>query len=222
MARTWILKQRPTGALSAGLFALEDRPAMPLHDGQVGETLFVSSAAGAVGSTVVQIAKALGLRVIGSAGGPEKCAAVAKLGADAVLDYRTGDLFRRLGEAAPDGIGIYFDNVGTDHLAAAIDHIRLHMRVVLCGMIAGYGGDALLSIKDPMRLVAKRIHIKGHFVPDYFAERSRFHADMCEWFRQGLLTCPVNIHHGIEPMPEAFLSLYRGGTVGKVLVRLGD
>jgi NADPH-dependent curcumin reductase CurA len=193
-----------------------------LHAGaaQPGETLFVSSAAGAVGSAVVQIAKASGMRVIGSAGGPEKCAAVHALGADAMIDYKQGDLSRQLAAAAPDGIDAYFDNVGSDHLAAALDNARMHMRITVCGMISGYGGKADLVIAEPMRLVAKRIRLHGHFAPDYYPQRAKFHADMRGWYRSGALTCPVRIYDGLASMPEAFLSLYRGGTVGKVVVRL--
>ena len=193
-----------------------------LHAGEAkpGETLFVSSAAGAVGSAVVQIARAIGMRVIGSAGGPEKCARVRDFGADAAVDYKKGDLSRRLAEVAPEGIDVYFDNVGGDHLAAALDNARMSMRVTVCGMISGYGDKADLVIREPMRLVAQRIRFQGHFAPDYYPQRAKFLEDMRGWYRDGALACPVKVYEGLENMPEAFFSLYRGGAVGKVVVKL--
>lgn len=190
-------------------------------EAEPGQTLFVSSAAGAVGSTVVQIGKAIGLRVIGSAGGAEKCARVLDLGADAVIDYKApNNLSEKLAQSAPDGIDVYFDNVGGDHLAAAIDNARMGMRVTLCGMIAGYGGKAEMRIENPMRLVARRIRLQGFIAPDYYHLRPKFIEDMEGWFKSGALTCPTTIHEGLENVPAAFCSLFRDGGVGKVLVRL--
>ena len=109
---------------------------LQIAEAKPGETVFVSAAAGAVGSTVVQIAKAKGMTVIGSAGGAEKCDWVRSLGADAVIDYKGGkSVVDALGEAAPDGIDVYFDNVGGDHLDAALAHAKLHARFAICGMI---------------------------------------------------------------------------------------
>ena len=191
-------------------------------EGKAGETLFVSSAAGAVGSVVVQIAKAIGMRVIGSAGGPEKCAAVRALGADATIDYKApGELSAKLKAAAPGGVDLYYDNVAGDHLAAAIDNARPHMRVTLCGMISGYGRQVDLCIREPMRLVSQRIRLQGYFAPDYYHLRPRFLSDMRGWLKSGALTCPTIVHEGLETVPDAFVSLFAGGGgVGKVLVRL--
>ena len=193
-----------------------------LHTGQAkrGETLFVSSAAGAVGSVVVQIAKATGMRVIASAGGAEKCDAVRALGADATIDYKAGDLSARLAEAAPEGIDVTFDNVGGDHLAAAIDNARQNMRVTLCGMISGYANASEMVIPQPMRLIAKRIRLLGHYAPDHYAHRGQFLDDMRRWYAAGELSCPTRVFDGLDTMPQALLSLYEGASVGKVLVRL--
>jgi NADPH-dependent curcumin reductase CurA len=193
-----------------------------LGAGKAGETVFVSSAAGAVGTAVVQIAKAVGMRVVGSAGGPDKCKAVRDLGADAMVVYKApGDLSAKLAKAAPAGIDLYFDNVAGDHLAAAIDNARTHIRVTLCGMISGYGRAGELCIRDPMRLVSQRIRLQGYFAPDYYHLRPKFLADMRGWLRSGALACPTVVHEGLESMPNAFVSLFAGGGgVGKMLVRL--
>ncbi len=126
-----------------------------------GDIVFVSAAAGAVGSAVVQIAKAKGMKVIGSAGGAEKCEFVESLGADAVVDYKAQPILKGLAAAAPDGIDVYFDNVGGDHLDAAFALARQNARFAICGMIEGYNAAEPMSFRFIMRVIAMRIRVQG-------------------------------------------------------------
>src|SRR6478735_5562786 len=135
---------------------------------KAGDIVFVSAAAGAVGSAVVQIAKAKGMTVIGSAGGADKCEFVRSLGADQVIDYRAGPILKGLAAAAPDGIDVYFDNVGGDHLDAALAAARKDARFAICGMIEGYNTGEPTSLRFAMRIISARIAIKGFIVFDYF------------------------------------------------------
>src|SRR5581483_2391254 len=126
-----------------------------------GDIVFVSAAAGAVGSAVVQIAKTKGMTVIGSAGGAEKCEFVRSLGADQVVDYKAGSILKGLAAAAPDGIDIYFDNVGADHLDAAFAIARNNARFAICGMIEGYNAKEPMAFRFIQRIIAARIQLKG-------------------------------------------------------------
>jgi NADPH-dependent curcumin reductase CurA len=188
---------------------------------KAGDTLFVSAAAGAVGSAVVQIAKILGLRVIGSAGGPGKCALVRELGADAVIDYKTeGTLAEKLAAAAPDGIDVYFDNVGGAHLDAALGAARDHARFAMCGMIETYNAPHPAAIANIMRVVRSRIRMQGFIIFDYNHRIGEFHAQMGQWMMAGLIRSDETIYEGLREMPRAFLDLFSGGNLGKALVRL--
>src|SRR5690349_133802 len=129
-----------------------------------GDIVFVSAAAGAVGSAVVQIAKAKGMTVIGSAGGAEKCEFVRSLGADQVVDYKAAPILKGLASAAPDGIDVYFDNVGGDHLDAAFALARNNARFAICGMIEGYNNAQPTSLRFIMRIIAARIRLQGFIV----------------------------------------------------------
>ncbi len=186
-----------------------------------GDTVFVSAAAGAVGSTVVQIAKARGMTVIGSAGGAEKCAWVKSLGADAVIDYKSGvPVVKALGEAAPKGIDVYFDNVGGEHLDAALAHARMHARFAVCGMIDVYNSGAATELRYLARLIGNRIQIRGFIVSDYFDRREEFVAEMGALAAAGTLKREETVHEGLDAMPDAFLGLFLGGNRGKMLVRV--
>ncbi len=185
-----------------------------------GDVVFVSAAAGAVGSTVVQIAKAKGMTVIGSAGGPEKCAWVRSLGADAMIDYKAGDVVQALAEAAPDGIDVYFDNVGGDHLDAALLAARLDARFAICGMIDIYNEGRPQSLSYLFKVIGARIAIKGFLVGDHLARAADFYADMGRWKAEGRLTRQDTVHDGLEAAPKAFLGLFTGGNKGKMLVRV--
>jgi NADPH-dependent curcumin reductase CurA len=185
-----------------------------------GDVVFVSAAAGAVGSAVVQIAKAKGMRVIGSAGGAEKCAWVRELGADAAIDYKAGPLVKALHEAAPDGIDVYFDNVGGEHLDAALAVARNNARFAICGMIEGYNGAEPHAFRYMMRVIAARIRLQGFIYTDYLASMGEFYRDMGGWVASGQVTSRETIRNGIEAMPEAFLDLFRGANMGKMLVKV--
>lgn len=186
-----------------------------------GDVLFVSAAAGAVGSAVVQIGRIKGMTVIASAAGAEKCAALHAWGAHATIDrLAPGTMREKLAAAAPAGITAYFDNVGGDHLDAAIDSARIGARIALCGMVGGYGAGDRLELPQPMRLVMKRLRIRGFAEPDYDHRHAEFHDDMLRWTLSGELVSAETVHDGIESMPAALISLLGGGNLGKMLVRL--
>jgi len=187
-----------------------------------GEIVFISGAAGAVGSVAGQIAKARGCTVIGSAGSPEKVAWLRELGFDHAFDYKTADLRAELAEAAPDGIELYFDNVGGDHLQAALGALRPHGRVVACGMISRYNDERPLPGPTNLTLVVgKRLRMQGFIVSDH---RERFPAILAElgsWLRDGTVVSRETVADGIESAPGAFIGLMRGENFGKMLVRIG-
>jgi len=185
-----------------------------------GDVVFVSAAAGAVGSAVVQIAKAKRMTVIGSAGGEAKCAFVRSLGADQVVDYKAGPILKGLAAAAPDGIDVYFDNVGGDHLDAAFALARNDARFAICGMIEGYNAREPMSFRFIQRIIAARIQLKGFLVFDYFPRIEEFYRDMGPWVADGTVKSRETVVEGLESMPDAFLGLFRGANVGKMLVRL--
>ncbi len=185
-----------------------------------GDTLFVSAAAGAVGSAVVQIAKVKGMTVIGSAGGEEKCAWVRELGADAVIDYKSGPVAKALAAAAPKGIDVYFDNVGGDHLDAAFASARQNARFAICGMIDNYNGGEPPTFRYITRVIAARIMMKGFIYTDFMGQMGDFYRDMGGWIASGQVRSRETVREGLEAMPEAFLDLFRGGNIGKMLVRV--
>ena len=187
---------------------------------EAGDIVFVSAAAGAVGSAVVQIAKAKGMTVIGSAGGAEKAAWVRELGADAAIDYKAGPIVGQLLEAAPKGIDVYFDKVGGDHLDAAFAAARQNARFAICGMIEDYNTGSNHAFRYIMRIIAARIMLKGFIYTDYLAELSDFYRDMGGWVASGQVKSRQTVRDGIESMPDAFLDLFRGANMGKMLVRL--
>ena len=189
-----------------------------------GDTVFVSAAAGAVGSAVVQIAKAKGMTVIGSAGGADKCALVRSLGADAVVDYRAGPvlkgLVRALKEVGKDGIDVYFDNVGGGHLDAAFALANRDSRFAICGMIEAYNKAEPTQLRFIMRIIAMRIRLKGFIVFDYQPRMQEFLAEMVPWVKSGKVKSEETVVEGLETTPEAFLGLFSGQNRGKMLVKL--
>jgi NADPH-dependent curcumin reductase CurA len=185
-----------------------------------GDAVFVSAAAGAVGSAVVQIAKAKGMRVIGSAGGEDKCAFVRTLGADQVIDYRAGSILKSLAAAAPDGIDVYFDNVGGSHLDAALAVARNNARFAICGMIEGYNQTEPTSLRFIGRIIAARIRLQGFLVFDYQSKMDDFYRDMGAWLKSGTVTSRETVAEGLDNMPKAFLGLFSGANTGKMLVKL--
>jgi len=187
-----------------------------------GETVFVSGAAGAVGSTAGQMAKIAGCRVVGSAGSEEKLAWLDELGFDAAFNYRERSAREELAELAPDGIDIYFDNVGGDHLEAAIGALRTHGRIVACGSISRYNDvEPAPGPRNMFMVVTKRISIQGYIISDHFDRFGDFHAQAQEWFRDGRLRYRETVIEGIENAPSAFLGLLRGENIGKMLVKVG-
>jgi NADPH-dependent curcumin reductase CurA len=188
---------------------------------KAGDVMFVSAAAGAVGSAVVQIGKILGLTVIGSAGGAEKCALVRELGADHVIDYQApGSLADKLAGAAPGGIDVYFDNVGGTHLDAALGAAKDHARFAMCGMIATYNDDDLPGLRNMTRIVRARIRMQGFIIFDYNHRIGEFHSQMGRWISEGRIRSDETIREGLASTPAAFLELFSGGNTGKMLVRL--
>ncbi|OQW44813.1 MAG: NADP-dependent oxidoreductase [Proteobacteria bacterium SG_bin6] len=188
---------------------------------QSGDTVFVSAAAGAVGSTVVQIARAKGMRVIGSAGGADKCAWVKALGADAVIDYKAeGSLVKALAAAAPEGIDVYFDNVGAEHLDAALAVAKERARFAICGMIDIYNDGKPTELRYLARVIGARLTIKGFIVSDFMSRAGEFYRDMAGWLQAGQLHREETVVNGLGEMPEAFLGLFSGQNKGKMLDRV--
>jgi NADPH-dependent curcumin reductase CurA len=185
-----------------------------------GDIVFVSAAAGAVGSAVVQIAKAKGMTVIGSASGAAKCDFVRSLGADAAIDYRAGSILKLLRDAAPDGIDVYFDNVGGDHLDAAFARARLNARFALCGMISGYNNREPQQFRYIIRMIAMRIMMKGFLYGDYVPRMGEFYREMGELIASGKVKPRDTVFDGIEGAADAFLGLFTGANTGKMLVKI--
>ena len=185
-----------------------------------GDIVFVSASAGAVGSAVVQIAKAKGMIVIGSAGGPDKCDFVKSLGADEVIDYKAGPVVKALMAAAPKGIDVYFDNVGGDHLDAALAVARKDARFAMCGMIDGYNSGEPTSLRYFMRIIAMRIRLQGFIYTDYLGNLGDFYRDMGTMMAAGQLKSRDTVVEGLDQTFDAFLGLFTGANTGKMLVRL--
>jgi NADPH-dependent curcumin reductase CurA len=184
---------------------------------EAGETIYVSGAAGAVGSTAVQIATLKGLRALGSAGSDEKVEWLRSLGVEA-FNYKE----TRAGEALADGIDVYFDNVGGDHLEAALSALRTFGRVVACGAISRYNDER--PEPGPRNLgfvVSKRLRVQGFIVTDHLARFGEFLREVGPWVAEGKLQYRETVLDGIENVPAAFSGLFRGDNTGKMLVRVG-
>jgi NADPH-dependent curcumin reductase CurA len=188
---------------------------------QPGDRVWVSAAAGAVGSVAAQLAKARGAAlVIGSAGGAEKARYLTgKLGLDAAVDYRAGDLAGQLRAVAPDGVDLYFDNVGGDHLEAALDLLSVGGRVAVCGMISGYGKPPQPAPGNLTQLIVKRLRLEGFLVLDHLYRRAAFEEEVRPLVESGTMRSEVTVFDGLESAPHALLSLLDGAKVGKALVR---
>lgn len=191
---------------------------------QDGETVFVSGAAGAVGSIVGQIAKIRGCRVLGSAGSAAKVDWLRNtLGFDHAFDYHEGDLLGQLQRGAPQGIDVYFDNVGGDHLQAAIAHMKPFGRLPLCGMISQYNNtEPAPGPNNLVMAVGKQLTLQGFIVSSFMGEAQRFYADMGPWVADGRIRYQETVHDGVEQAPEAFMGLFKGANTGKMVVRLSD
>jgi hypothetical protein len=188
-----------------------------------GETVVVSAASGAVGSAVGQIAKIKGCRAVGIAGSPEKCDHVVReLGFDACVNYRKGDLLASLKEACPDGIDVYFENVGGDVLGAVMSLLNLNARIPLCGLISEYNATEPVPGPNLRPLLFNRVLVKGFIVSDHMARLGDFLRDAGGWVREGRLKYREDVVVGLEKAPEAFIGLLQGKNFGKLLVRVGE
>ncbi|HEY3738518.1 MAG TPA: NADP-dependent oxidoreductase [Bryobacteraceae bacterium] len=190
---------------------------------KAGETVLVSGAAGAVGSVVGQIAKIKGCRAIGIAGGPEKCAwLVHELGFDAAVDYKSEDVSKALRAAAPNGIDVYFDNVGGDILDIALTQINMHARIVICGAISQY--NTTTGVKGPsnyLSLLVNRASMTGMLVFDYASRYAEAGAEMAGWLTAGTLKSREQIvKGGVAAFPDALLMLFRGENTGKLVLEV--
>jgi NADPH-dependent curcumin reductase len=196
---------------------------------QAGETVVVAAATGAVGSVVGQLARLKGARVVGIAGGADKCRhAVEQLGFDACVDHRAPNLKSRLAEACPDGIDVYFENVGGDVLDAVLPLLNLHARMPLCGFIAHYNQDPHEQAMDkrPQLLATvlqKRVRMQGFIILDHYKDRfESFQRDMSKWVGEGRITLMEDIVDGLDQAPNALIGLLQGRNFGKLVVRVAD
>jgi NADPH-dependent curcumin reductase CurA len=189
---------------------------------KAGETIVVSGAAGAVGATVGQIAKIKGCRVVGIAGGPEKCAFLMdELGFDAAVDYKTGDLRKALKEACPNGIDVYFDNVGGEIMDTCLALIALHARIVICGAISQYNNTT--PVKGPanyLSLLVNRARMQGMVVFDYADRYGVAAREMAGWMAAGKLKGREDVVEGLETFPETLLKLFSGENFGKLVLKI--
>jgi NADPH-dependent curcumin reductase CurA len=188
-----------------------------------GETVLVSTAAGAVGSIAGQIAKLSGCRVVGTTRG-DKCRwIVDELGFDAAVDYTQGDFERALKAACPNGIDVYFDNTGGEILAAALRRMNVYGRVACCGAVSQYNtaSPAPGPFGVPGFLVTKRIRMEGFVVMDFYGRRAQAEAALARWLEDGRLKAPVDIVEGFENMPSALADMFAGKNRGKLMVRVG-
>jgi NADPH-dependent curcumin reductase CurA len=194
-----------------------------------GDTVVVAAATGAVGAVVGQLARLRGARVVGIAGGSEKCRyAVEELGLDACIDRRQGQLQERLASACPDGIDIYFENVGGDVLTAVLPLLNLGARVPVCGYIAHYN-HPLPSLQQDLRtqllatVLQKRVHMQGFIILDHYAARfDRFLGDMTQWISAGQVHLREDRVDGLEQAPAAFIGMLEGRNFGKLIVDLSE
>ena len=194
-----------------------------IGDLRVGDTVFISAAAGAVGSAAGRFAKLLGAsRVVGSAGGPSKVAQlVDELGYDDAFDYRAESPKEAVPRLLPDGVDVYFDNVGGAHLVAALHNMSIGGRVALCGMISQYSQDGRgEDINNLIEAVLRRVTIRGFIVRDHEDMREEFETTVASWLRSGEVQALQTVTDGIDHAVDAFLGMLRGGNIGKALVRL--
>lgn len=192
---------------------------------RAGDTVLVSAAAGAVGSIVGQLARINGCRVVGVAGGEEKCAYVTDtLGFDACVDYKSPDLRRAIRTACPDGIDLYFDNVGGAVLETALANLAMHARIVICGAISQYNAEGVTPGPSTyMALLVRRATMTGFLVFDHVAEYRTARARMARWVAEGRVIAPETIVAGsVGDFHEVFLRLFRGDNLGKLILDISE
>ena len=196
-------------------FGLQD-----LGKPESGETLLISSAAGPVGATCGQIGKTLGLTVVGLAGGAEKCAYLTELGFDAVIDYKAeSDLAAAMAAACPDGVDIYFDNVGGEMLDAAILTMKPKGRIVVSGQVSEYNQETPTGIRQTTRFITHRLRMEGLVVYDYAKQFPEAQAAIAGLIRDGKLSYKEDISSGIEDAPRDYAALFAGANFGRRLIK---
>jgi NADPH-dependent curcumin reductase CurA len=191
---------------------------------KAGETVVVSGAAGAVGMTVGQVAKHLGCRVVGIAGGEDKCRfVVEELGFDACIDYKAGPVQAGLKQHCPQGVDVYFDNVGGDILDAVLTRINMKARIVICGAISQY--NATEAVKGPanyLALLVNRARMEGMLVTDYAARYPEGVATLARWMKEGSFKSREHIVEGFDNFPSTLLMLFKGENLGKLVLKVAD
>jgi NADPH-dependent curcumin reductase CurA len=205
-----------------GMTGLTAWAGLNLVEAKAGDVIYISGAAGAVGSVAGQLAKLRGCKVIGSAGSMEKIKFLREeCGFDAAFNYKTGPVLEQLNLAAPEGIDVYFDNVGGESLEAALSALRLHGRIIACGGISGYNNTMPQS--GPANLFAittKRLTMKGLIVMDWLDRQNEFEKEVGGYFREGKLKHKETVVVGIEKAVDAFIGLFQGENMGKMVVKL--
>jgi NADPH-dependent curcumin reductase CurA len=187
-----------------------------------GEQVFVSTAGGAVGSVAAQIAKIKGCYVVGSTGSDDKAAWLKDVvGLDAVINYKKEPIRRALEAATPKGIDVYFENVGGDHLDAALLRMNVHGRIPVCGMISTYNGGGE-PVRGLSNIIYRRVTLQGFVASDFGHLQAQFVADMTRWLKEGRLKFQETILDGFERAPEGLIGLFEGRNAGKMLIRVAD
>ncbi|MEO0033688.1 MAG: hypothetical protein RIS94_3446 [Pseudomonadota bacterium] len=193
---------------------------------QPGETLLVSGAAGAVGSAVGQIGKIMGCRVIGIAGGAEKCRRlIDDYGFDVAIDYKgksVEQLAAEIGAAAPQGVDVIFENVGGDVMDAELLNLGMRARIVLCGLISEYNAAEKIGVRNLWRVLTTRSTIHGYLIMDYVDRFAEGGAQMAEWMAQGRLRIDEDVQDGLENAYDAFMRLFSGANTGKLVLKIAD
>lgn len=188
---------------------------------QPGNTVVISGAAGATGSVAGQIARIKGCRVIGMAGSDAKCEWLKELGFDAVINYKTDDIPARLDDLCPDGIDVYFDNVGGDILDHCLARLAMKARVVICGGISQYNNSGpMQGPKNYFNLIGQRARMEGFLVLDYVRQFNAAIAEMQQWLKEGQLINRVHVVNGFENLPKAMIGMFNGENTGKTLVKI--
>ena len=208
------------GAL--GMTGMTAWAGLNLVEVKAGDVIFISGAAGAVGNMAGQLAKLRGCRVIGSTGSDTKVKILQKeYGFDSAYNYKTGPVFEQLNSAAPDGIDVYFDNVGGEALEAALTALRIHGRIIACGGISGYNEEKPQpGPSNLFNIVGKRLIIKGLMVRDWLDHQDEFEKEVGVYLRTGKVKNMETVANGIDNAAEAFIGLFEGQNIGKMVVDL--
>jgi NADPH-dependent curcumin reductase CurA len=190
---------------------------------QPGETVVISGAAGAVGAVAGQIARIKGCRVVGIAGGPQKCAYLREIGFDAAIDYKSENVYKTLQQHCPKGVDVFFDNVGGDQLEAALSLLAKYGRIVICGAISQY--NATMVMKGPSNYLSLLVNhgtMTGFVVGDYLSRWGEALPELAAWLREGKLKSREHIVEGLQNFPSALLMLFSGENHGKLILKVAD